>query len=287
MTVHAETPAGRRTPRLASERRWLESMHRRYHRRELVDPDPLMLVFPYATPIDREVAALVAAALAYGNVKAMLPAIREVLDPLGPAPARRLARTTPATITRTLRGFRYRFTPGRQVAGLLVAIRSVQRRWGGLEACFVEGLDAADETVLPALARFVDVLAAASPAALDHLIPHPDGGSACKRLHLFLRWMARSDAVDPGGWPRVAPRRLVMPLDTHVHRTALARGWTTRRSADGRTAQEVTALLRAIRPDDPLRYDFAITRPGIRDEPQGAPRRRPQGAPTRSPRRDA
>jgi uncharacterized protein (TIGR02757 family) len=64
----------------------------------------------------------------------------------------------------------------------------------------------------------------------------------------------------------VRPDQLVMPLDTHVHRTALKRGWTKRRTGDLIAAMEITAVLRAIRPDDPLRYDFAVTRPGIRRE---------------------
>jgi uncharacterized protein (TIGR02757 family) len=78
--------------------------------------------------------------------------------------------------------------------------------------------------------------------------------------------MVRRDTVDPGGWTTIDPAKLVMPLDTHVFRVAQLRGWTKRKSADLRTAIEVTGVLRAISPTDPLRYDFAITRPGIRRE---------------------
>ena len=80
--------------------------------------------------------------------------------------------------------------------------------------------------------------------------------------------MVRKDRVDPGPWAGIDPGRLIVPLDTHVHRIALTRGWTTRKSAGGRTAEEVTAHLRKLCPDDPLRWDFAMTRPGIRNEPE-------------------
>jgi len=97
----------------------------------------------------------------------------------------------------------------------------------------------------------------------SYLLPDPRLGSACKRLNLYLRWMVRRDAVDPGGW-NVPPAKLVVPLDTHMHALGRALGLTDRRSADLRTALEITAAFRAIAPDDPVRYDFALTRLGMR-----------------------
>ena len=248
------------------ERRWLEALRGRYHHRRFVSPDPLEVLYDYEDLRDREIAGLIASSLAYGNVKAMLPAIRSVLDLLGPAPAATLQSARPATLRRRLRGFRYRFTSGDQLAGLLAAAASVIAEYGSLEACLGAHQAVEDETILPALGGFVEALAAAAPCSLAHLVPHPANGSACKRLNLFLRWMVRRDAIDPGGWERVRPDQLIMPLDTHVHRTALSRGWTRRKTADLAAAMEITAVLRVIRPDDPLRYDFAITRPGIRGE---------------------
>jgi uncharacterized protein (TIGR02757 family) len=249
-------------PDLTAERAWLEGLHRRYHHRRHCGLDPITFLYDYPDPADREIAGLVAAALAYGNVKAMRPAIATVLDTLGAEPRRRLDGTPPRRLRERLSGFRYRFTTGAQMAGLLCAARAVCRGHGSLEACFAAH-DGEDATVLGGLGGLVDELAGAAPCSLSHLLPHPDGGSACKRLNLYLRWMVRRDAVDPGGWDAVDPRRLVMPLDTHVHRTALVRGWTRRRSADLRTALEITGVLAAVSPGDPLRYDFAVTRPGI------------------------
>jgi len=248
------------------ERRWLEALRRRYHHRRFVSPDPLEVLYDYEDLRDREIVGLIASSLAYGNVKAMLPAIRGVLDLLGPSPARSLRCTGRRTLARRLRGFRYRFTSGDQLAGLLSAVGTIIAERGNLEACFCANLADDDETILPALGTFVDALAAAAPCPLAHLVPHPANGSACKRLNLFLRWMVRSDVIDPGGWRGIRPARLIMPLDRHIYRTALSRGWTRRRTADLKTALQITARLRRLCPADPLRYDFAITRPGIRGE---------------------
>ena len=78
--------------------------------------------------------------------------------------------------------------------------------------------------------------------------------------------MARSDDVDPGGWEGVSPARLIVPLDTHMFRTGRAMGFTKRKTADIKAALEVTEGFRRIVPGDPVRYDFSLTRLGIRGE---------------------
>jgi uncharacterized protein (TIGR02757 family) len=98
----------------------------------------------------------------------------------------------------------------------------------------------------------------------SHLLPRASKGSACKRLALYIRWMARRDDVDPGGWSKVSPCDIIVPLDTHMFHIASGLGFTARSSADGRAAMEATAAFRRLRPDDPVRYDFALTRFGIR-----------------------
>ena len=60
--------------------------------------------------------------------------------------------------------------------------------------------------------------------------------------------------------------KLVIPLDTHMHRISLKLNLTKRNQADMRTALEVTEGFKRIVPDDPVKYDFALTRLGIRDD---------------------
>src|SRR5699024_8231674 len=98
---------------------------------------------------------------------------------------------------------------------------------------------------------------------MKHLLSDPEKGSACKRLLLYLRWMVRpDDGVDLGLWA-VAPARLVIPLDTHVHRIARNLGLTRRADASCRTAVEVTDSLRLLDASDPVKYDFALCHHGV------------------------
>ena len=75
--------------------------------------------------------------------------------------------------------------------------------------------------------------------------------------------MVRHDEVDPGGWNQVSPKRLIVPVDVHMLRVAGILGATDRRAPDAKSAAEITDFFRRIRPDDPVRYDFCLTRFGI------------------------
>jgi len=243
------------------DRRWLDDVLTRYHHRAFADADPIRFLYDYDDVRDREVVGLIAACLAYGNVKAILSTVRRVLETLGPAPAATLADRSPRAMNQAYAGFRYRFTDQARLVGLLRGIRHVQGHWGSVETCLAEELaDGEHATVLPGVRVLLTHLRHHLPAPMDHLLPDPAGGSAFKRMLLYLRWMVRKDTIDPGGWSAVHPRQLLVPLDTHIHRIALSRGWTCRASGGLPTVLDVTAALRSLSPDDPTRYDFALVR---------------------------
>jgi uncharacterized protein (TIGR02757 family) len=246
------------------DRKTLDSLYRRYNRRSLVHPDPLELLYEYEEPADREIVGLIAASLAYGRVAQILKSVGEVLVRIE-SPARFLAENSPARIDKTLAGFKHRFTTGKDLARLLVGAGTLTERHGSLHLAFANHQRRDDATVIPALTGFVNELTNAS-GPLPHLLADPCRGSACKRLHLFLRWMVRKDNVDPGGWDRVDKARLIVPLDVHMMRICTALGLTARKSSDGKTAIEITNGFAAFTPGDPVKYDFTLTRFGIRQE---------------------
>ena len=242
----------------------LRALRRRLNRRCYVHPDPLEFLYGYDDPEDREVAALVASSLAYGRVEQILKAVSAVLERLGPRPARMIRDQSPRRLAEKLEGFKYRFATGANVAAMLSGARRLIRARGSLAASFAAGLRPGDSTVLPAMRAFAAELSCGN--GCGHLVPDVAAGSACKRLNLMLRWLVRRDQVDPGGWQAVPAAMLIVPLDTHMHRIGLALAATDRKTADMRTALELTAAFRRIAPADPTRYDFALTRLGIRRE---------------------
>jgi uncharacterized protein (TIGR02757 family) len=242
-----------------------KQLHQLYcsvNRREFVHPDPLEFLYHFDQVRDREIVGLIASSLAYGNVRQILRSVASVLERF-PSPYAFLADATPGSLYRSFRDFKHRFTTGEELATLLYAVKKVIEGYGSLNACFAAGLGPRDETIIPALSKFVQELSAVFPFRPPSLLPSPDAGSACKRLNLFLRWMVRKDQVDPGGWVGVPASKLVVPVDTHMHRISLRLGLTKRKQADLRTALEITAAFKAIEPDDPVKFDFCLTRLGI------------------------
>ncbi len=238
----------------------LEHLYGRFHRPEFIHPDPLEKVREVAVE-DREIAGLVASALALGRVESILGAVGGVLARLG-SPREAVVSLSREELGRLFADFRYRFVSGEQLAAFLFAAGECIRRYGTIEGCFLAGMDRRDESVLPALSRFVAVLAGLAGRDLGILLADPDKRSACKRLHLYLRWMVRLDEIDPGGWS--VPRRLLLvPVDVHMLRVSRILGLTARRQADLTASLEITAALRQLCPEDPVKYDFAITRLGI------------------------
>lgn len=252
--------------KLAFNRSSLEFLYDRYNRKDFIHPDPLEFVHQYNETLDREIVGLIAACLAYGRVQQILRSVALVLERMQPSPAQFLLRSSPDRIESTFRDFKHRFTTGGELSALLGSVRSVVIRFGSMEACFLTGCRPGDATVLPALENFSHQLRCGCGDRLEGiLLPRPMRGSACKRLHLFLRWMARKDEVDPGVWSGLDPARLMIPLDTHMFRIARALELTRRKQADMRAALEITEAFRSICPEDPVRYDFSLTRLGIRE----------------------
>jgi uncharacterized protein (TIGR02757 family) len=240
--------------------------------------DPVELPRRYADPLDQEIAGLFAASLAYGRADVFKPVLERVLGAMGPSPARFVRAFARAPERGAFAGAVYRFNRPEDLAALAAAAGDVVLRHGSLGARFgalfrEEG--GGPPALRPALARFAGELRSAAPVApllrrrgrrgLLHLLPDAAGPGASKRWNLYLRWMVRGpDAVDLGAWRGlVPPAALVVPLDTHVHRVARCLGLTRRRDATWRTAEEITAGLRALDAADPVRYDFALCHLGM------------------------
>lgn len=235
-----------------------------------VTPDPLELVMRYDRAEDQEVAGLVAAAFAYGRAEIVVRNVGNVLERMGRSPYAYVQRFDIGSGRRRFADFRHRFHATEDLVVLLAAISGAVREHGTLGELFRSCDQEPEADIRGALTRFAQALIGFAPrrsrtAALRYLITSPADGSACKRMNLFLRWMVRRESPDLGLWTFVDPSRLVIPLDTHVHRISTFLGLNRRRSADWKAARLLTDELALLSPHDPVRYDFAICRLGVLD----------------------
>ena len=235
--------------------------------------DPIWIVRRFTRPDDQEVVAFIASALAFGRVQGVLNSIEGLLAVMGVAPAAYVRAFDPANDRRTLDHLVHRWTKGVDLAALVWLLRQMIERAGSIEGFFAEAHDPSADTIEAALESFSRRACALDQSAVygdtpsrpgvAYFFSRPSTGGACKRLNLFLRWMVRRDAVDLGVWSRVRPAQLVVPLDTHVIRVGQCLRLTRYRSPGWRMAADITQSLRAIDPDDPVKYDFALCHVGM------------------------
>lgn len=241
--------------------------------------DPLGVVHEYSAPEDIEVAGFVTAALGYGGAGQIRRSAHLVLDRAGSSPARfaaEAAEMAPKALVARFAGLKHRWTDAGDIAFLFHAAGKMIREHGGIGTLVRELDNPAEETIEGTLTRFASrIRALHSPefrlggarAHISYLVPSPADGSACKRPAMYFRWMARGpDGIDFGLWKFISPSRLVIPVDRHIARMAVLLGLTARRSPDWKMALDITRALRSLDPEDPVRYDFALVRPGITGE---------------------
>ena len=236
--------------------------------------DPLELVRYYHDPQDQEIAGLIAAFLAIGQVELIRKCVRKVLNLLGNSPCDFVLNYNPKKECHLFNGFHYRFYKGEDLERLIWWMQGILRKEKTIEQFFLKYYDSDDLHIGPSLSRFVRaVLSLEShpfhPVLPDkgygirHFFADPQDGSGCKRLNLFLRWMVRKDDLDLGIWRRIHPSKLIIPLDVHIARLGVKLGLTNRKSPDWKMALEITESLRQFDSDDPVKYDFALCKVGM------------------------
>jgi len=254
----------------------LNTLANEYGSRHLYS-DPVRFAHAYQDPPDQEVAGFLAAVFAYGQVSQILANLQRIFSAFPDRIFLPLLDPPAAGWHARYRDFAYRFQDREDLVQILTVLRRVLQKHGSLEAAFLPHYLLAEDHPHPirqALVGWVGSFRSALPdpraagqghrRGLLHLLSDPASGSPCKRWNLYLRWMARGpDGTDLGLWRSVSPRLLVLPLDTHTARISRYLRFTRRTTPTWRMAEEITSALRALDPDDPVRYDFAMARLGI------------------------
>lgn len=241
----------------------LDSEANRICNKEFIADDPVQFPRRFTSLPDIEIAAFLSATIAWGNRKMICRNCDRMLALMGHDPYRytmeRGYEDLPdGNIHRTF------FTA--HLRHFLRGLRLIYSRYGTLQE----------------FARSINISQDPQPAwrlteAMNAMLAEANGGvttsrclplnlrtTALKRVNMALRWLVRNDGiVDLGVWDAITPAQLYIPLDVHVGNTARSLGLITRRANDRRTAVELTELLRTLRPNDPVWYDYALFGIGI------------------------
>jgi uncharacterized protein (TIGR02757 family) len=256
-----------------SLRKTLNRFYREYNFKERLKHDPIEFPRRFSTQKDIEIAGFIATCFAYGRVELFKPVIEKILRPGGKHPARFFMSFTLKKDDEYFKGISYRFNKEKDVLCLVYILSQTLKKWDSLKNLFYYYYKPEQENIGDALNSFVDFFLTVDtsaiygrnikPYGLTQFFPAPKKGSACKRMNLFLRWMARTMDIDFGIWGKIPPSKLIIPLDTHIAKISKCLGLTNRISSDWKTAKEITESLKKLDPEDPLKYDFALCHQGI------------------------
>lgn len=230
-----------------------------YNSPAFIPPDPIAIPHEYSRKEDIEIAGFLSATLAWGNRKTIQNSARKLL---------RLMDNSPYDFVinyklEDLKGFEsfvHRTFNGIDAIFFISSLANIYRNHEGLESVFNKGFQDS-ESISGAINYFRNIF-----LSTDHLprsekhISSPAGGSAAKRLNMYLRWMIRRDekGVDFGLWKSIPSSALMLPLDVHTSRVGRQLGLISRKANDWKTVMEVTENLRKFDSSDPVKYDFAL-----------------------------
>ena len=247
----------------------LDSSAARINSTDFIVGDPVQFPRRFDSLPDIEITSLLTSAIAWGNRKMICRNCEKLLDIMHREPHAFTLDGAFEQIPDTLNIHRTFF--GRNLKHFLRGLRSVYTRYPSLEAFALSaGVPQSTHPAWTLVAALNAELAAANSGVADsRCLPLGLDTTALKRVNMALRWLVRDDGiVDLGVWKAIKPSQLFIPLDVHVGNVARALGLIDRKANDRKTTEQLTAILRTMRPDDPVWYDFALF--GIGMEAKGA-----------------
>jgi len=239
-----------------------------YNQISFIAKDPIGIPHLFTKQQDIEIAGFFAAIFAWGNRTTIINKSRELLDRMDNAPHAFCTQHQPKDLKKLL-GFVHRTFNDTDLLYVVEFFKHHYTNQTSLETAFFKHKDTGEKikTVELALTHFHDYFFSLddAPQRTKKHIAHPDSGSTCKRLNMYLRWMIRKDkqGVDFGIWKSIKPAELICPVDVHVARVARTLGMIKRKQTDWLTALELTRYCRTLDSKDPVKYDFALFSLGV------------------------
>lgn len=245
-------------------RRLLDESARRINSPEFIAADPVQFPRRFSSLQDIEIVSLLSATIAWGNRKMICNNCEKMLRLMDWQPH---AYVIDQGYEELPDGNIHRTFFAADMRHYLRGLHSIYTRHGSLlEFARAEGVHLSEAPAWKLVEAMNRELCEANNGHADsRCLPQNLATTALKRINMALRWLVRDDGiVDLGVWrPLLSPAQLFIPLDVHVGNTARSLGLLNRRANDRRSVEELTAVLRTLRPDDPVIYDYALFGLGV------------------------
>lgn len=243
---------------------FLDEKYQKYASPAFIESDPIQIPRSFSRKQDIEIAGFLTATISWGQRPQIIKSARKLIELMGDSPYEFLLDSSTKDISR-LSNFYYRTFNGVDCIEFVKALKRIYCQGLCIEQIFTQGYINSN-SIIGAINHFREVFLEdlVSMRTAKH-VSSPIGGSAAKRMNMYLRWMVRpaSEGVDLGIWKGIPTSALMLPLDVHCGRVARDLGLLNRNQNDWKAVDEVTANLRIFDPIDPVKYDFALFGLGI------------------------
>ncbi len=251
----------------ASLKQFLDEKAAQYNRPAFIKDDPVCIPHSFTKKQDIEIAGFFASIFAWGNRTTIINKSKELMQLMDNRPYDFCLHHDTEALKK-MSGFKHRTFNTTDLLYFIEFLKYHYSHHDSLEDAFLTQATT-DEAIImeQRLTHFHNYffsLDQVPPRTKKH-IATPYKGSTCKRLNMFLRWMVRRDkhGVDFGIWRKIKPSQLICPIDLHVARVAKRFNLLERKQIDWQAAVELTAYLRTLDPQDPVKYDFALFGLGV------------------------
>ena len=231
---------------------------------DFIDSDPVQFPRRFDVLRDIEIVALLSATIAWGNRKMICNNCEKMLALMGNEPAAFVDEQAYEDLPDKLNLHRTFFA--RNFKYMMRGLRRIYACHESLnDFALANRVGESQEPAWKLVELLQHEMAMANGGNTDsRCLPTNLNNTALKRINMALRWLVRDDGiVDMGVWTAIKPSQLFIPLDVHVGNTARSLGMIDRRANDKKTVLSLTSLLRQLRPDDPVIYDYALFGIGV------------------------
>lgn len=250
---------------IALLKEFLDEKYHYYNCNDFIEHDPVSIPHLFHKKQDIEIAGFFAATIAWGNRKSIITNALKLVQWMEHAPHDFILNHT-GKERQLFAKFVHRTFNGTDCMFFIESLQNLYKNHGGLEAAFGKGAKNPAEGVKHNLMHFRNAfLETRHLKRSEKHVSNPLQKSSAKRLCMYLRWMVRHDkkGVDFGIWKKISPAHLCLPLDVHTGNVSRSLGLLKRKQNDWQAVEEITAILRTMDANDPVKYDFALFGLGV------------------------
>jgi len=249
----------------------IKNLAEKYETADFLKADPSQFMHRYSEVRDKEAVAFLAANLAFGNRKQILSHVEQILSVVelsGKTPSEWiLSGAYNAFCENRLEQTFYRMYTYNDLLLFFDTLSVLLKENATIGDYFKAKYENSPRLLGEGLGvrskmRLHTIIADSFPVDCK-MISHSKDGAA-KKLNMLLRWLVRDNSpVDLGLWTWYDKKNLLIPLDTHVMQVAQSWNLITGKSANLKTAVELSEKMKLVFPSDPTKADFALFGLGV------------------------